>query len=262
MKMRTLLVLLPALLALPTALPGQTATLVRDFAPPPPWSGTLPALQLLAVSGKVLFTTDSPVDEPAVADGAGTSSELLADLCPGDCTSRTQLVGRLGDAALFWSTVSGTLYRTDGTRAGTFALGGPVDPAEGNGPTIVLAGNLAYFFRLTAGGDELWVSDGTVSGTRQLPGPVSPGSFARLTAVDRRVFFLSQGELWTSDGTAAGTVALHSFAGQSPDALTAGASRLYLSVTGTDSFDLWTSDGTAAGTRQVASFPLPPWPSS
>ena len=226
---------------------GQTATLVRDIDSSSPWSGTAPANDLLGLADKVLAFGD----EPAVAEGSGASSELLADLCPGSLASTPHWGGRLGNLAFFSAFPTGDpqtawLYRSDGTRTGTYALG----PITNN---FVVALDHVFFLNR----HQLWVSDGSVAGTRQVPLPDKP--IQDMTAAGRRVFLvLGQNDLWVSDGSDAGTFLLHPFALTEALGLGAGGvSRLYFLVSaGGGALALWTSDGTPGGTRQVPGFPL------
>jgi ELWxxDGT repeat protein len=247
---------------------AQTAALVRDINTTTPWSGSpLPAYDapLLSLSGQVFFSSK----EPAVAEGSGASSEILADLCPGDCASVYEIIGRMGNVAnvaLFVAQPEPDelrLYRTDGTRAGTYAVGEIGSTSLVREGEIVLAKDRVFFIRQEPDRfPELWVSDGTLTGTRQVPFPAgaNPPSLFEMVAVGSRVFLINrQGELWRSDGTAAGTVLLHAFSEtEPPSGLAAGTTRVYFSalVNGAEDFALWTSDGTPGGTLPVAGFPV------
>ncbi len=225
---------------------------------------------MVGFSDKVFFSSN----EPAIADGRGLSSEILADLCPGDCASVYKVLGRLGGAgtagsagkvALFIAEPDPRelrLYRTDGTRAGTYAVGAIGAPSFVQDREIVLANDRVFFVRREPSSvPELWVSDGTPAGTRQVPFPIPadrPVSF-EMAAVGSRILLLThQYELWTSDGTAAGTALLHRFsADDSPGGIVSGPTRIYFSVRVNAAGDraLWTSDGTSGGTLPVAGFP-------
>jgi len=257
----TALVGLPAL---PRAVRAESATLLQDINTSPS-DGRVPARDVLAVGGKVFFVTGPPLGEPAVAAADGSGSRLLADLCPGGCDSHATLVGGLGGAALLLANdgQETRLYRSDGTRAGTYALAGLLDPQS----LPVLAGDRVYFFRRLAGGGsdpELWVSDGKAgdagdtAGTHKVPFPAGSSPLPeRLAAVGRRLFFRDAhhpGALWASDGTAAGTVLLRDFGADGPDQLIAGATRLYFLTPAGTTWTLWASDGTPGGTRQAGSF--------
>jgi ELWxxDGT repeat protein len=238
---------------------GQTASLVEDINTASPWNGVVTATDLLGLSGEVLFAAGGSA--PAIADGAGSGSELLAGL------RSITLLGRLDDgSALFTSwTDRVRLYRSDGTRAGTYAVGeiGASDLLQK--VDVVLARDRVYFVRRELNqAPELWLSDGTPAGTRKVPFPAgaNPPSPLEMAGVGRRVFLLNrQNELWVSDGTAGGTVLLHAFGDRDGVGnFAAGATRLYFSawVNGVVGGPraLWTSDGTPALTLPVPGFPL------
>ncbi|HSK80231.1 MAG TPA: hyalin, partial [Thermoanaerobaculia bacterium] len=94
---------------------------------------------------------------------------------------------RLGDEA--------TLWRSDGTSAGTFPVLEAV-PSSGVG-SLTTAGGLLFFSQ----GDALWRSDGSAAGTFKIPGPDPASS---LFVVGPRVFFSAYDpvigtELWAID---------------------------------------------------------------
>jgi ELWxxDGT repeat protein len=280
-KLCTLLALL-VVAAFPAG--AQTPSLVADLATGSSGS-TLPLIvagNLLASGGQLFFGAGIP-SEPAVADAAGTGSRLLADLCPGDCGSGPQYLGTLGATAdspglvLFVATPAArdgvsTLYRTDGTRAGTYSLGVPLSPGSiGRISNVAFANGRFFFTRCTANAHcNLWQTDGTLPGTGLVKDLASGATFYpvidSVTAVGGKVlFFTSMGgvqkELWASDGTAAGTVRVHTVAGPSfPASLAGGTRHLYFVETNANaaappSQTLWASDGTASGTLPVITFP-------
>ncbi len=266
------------------ALPAvaQTPSLVTDLASSAPWSVS-PALasDLFPALGKLFFSGAG--NEPAVADAAGTGSELLADLCPGDCGSYPQFLGTVGspsaNVVLFTaspdSSAVARLYRTDGTRAGTYSLGVSL-PFVGFGPpplpTQAFLGGI-FFFPSCAGEVfthcDLWRTDGSLAGTRRIkdlaPNPADFLKIGSVTAVGSKIFFFlsinNHIELWASDGTEAHTARLQAFPDPDfPVALAGGTSHLYffaLAPAGTSSANsaLWASDGTASGTAPVTAFP-------
>ena len=264
-------------LALLAALPAraQTASLVADLNPGA-WESAAPQAQNLFAAGGKLFFATGYQGEPAVVDAAngsaGSGTTLLADLCP-ECGSSPEYLGSLGNVVLFVATPGGSgtasgLYRTDGTRAGTFSLGVAADRPGFGSPSFrqVFAGGLFFFIHCDQGGRcELWKTDGTVAGTGRVK-DLAPGSSINpridtLTAVGRRVFFfvdlVTTIELWASDGTAAGTTRVRAF----PDrpflsTRAGGSSRFYFlsRTTFEQPEQIWVSDGTAAGTRSVSQF--------
>jgi ELWxxDGT repeat protein len=272
-----------ALLVLLAALPAvaQTPSLVADLATGTSWSVSSPAATgLFAASGKLFFAAGS--GEPAVADAAGKGFELLADLCPGDCGSGPQFLGTVGPSSasvvLFLAFPTGQsgaslLYRTDGTRAGTYSLGVPLTaPSFGLPSTQAFAGG-AFFFRVCSSGVspcELWRTDGSLAGTGRVkdlaPGSTDDPHIDSVTAVGGKIFLFveinGQVELWKSDGTEAGTVRVQTFdSAYFPSVVAGGTSHLYFvnyATVGTNpvsQVELWTSDGTPSGTLPVTAFP-------
>jgi ELWxxDGT repeat protein len=273
-----------ALLVLLAAFPAvaQTPSLVADLTGGTSWSVSSPvAGRLFAASGKLFFAAGS--GEPAVADAAGKGFELLADLCPGDCGSGPQFLGTVGPSSasvvLFLASPTGPggaslLYRTDGTRAGTYSLGVPL-AATSAGQLVnqAFAGG-AFFFRVCASPVssrcELWRTDGSLAGTGRVkdlaPGSSDDPHIDSVTAVGGKVFLFAEingrVELWKSDGTEAGTVRVQTFDSDFfPFSVAGGTSHLYFvhDVTvGTNQLselELWASDGTASGTLPVTHFP-------
>ena len=171
--------------------------------------------------------------------------------------STIQVVG----GALYFAARDATrgwlLYRSDGTPAGTAAIGvfpGNVRPSNLSdfGGTLLLAADDGVTL------NELWRSDGTASGTQLLKNialELRPAHPDWLTSSGGKLFFTSSDnsgkprELWVSDGTTTGTVLLKT-----------GAAANLFDFNGTLYFafndpatgnELWKSDGTVAGTVLV-----------
>ena len=140
-----------------------------------------------------------------------------------------------------------SLWQTDGTVAGTGAVGGlpSFSDLEKVGDTVFAWGN-AGFAR----------TDGTPAGTVILnTGIHSPEQFVQLGGV---TFFISRSEeLWRTDGTPAGTQMIHRSYASTSSAyirnLTSVNGALYFvgSASPATGYELWTSDGTDGGTRMV-----------
>ena len=270
MKARARLLSLLLLLAAP--LRAQLATLVEDINRQGSGGSAVSSDpdQLATLGDKVVFAADAASGRELWAtDGTATGTELLADICRRDCSSRPELLGVVGGVS-FWSAedddsdVRG-LWRSDGTRAGTYALTSALDdPRTGRRFTAVSGGRLFFPGCSSGRGCELWASDGTPGGTHPLFGDPAVGGARpeQLTVAGGTLFYVAdegfeQG-LWVSDGTPGGTSLLHLFdrpAG--PGLLTAAGGRLFF-IARLDGAnigqELWVSDGTAAGTRALSQF--------
>lgn len=196
-------------------------------------------------------------------DGTAAGTQLVADICPGRCSSHPRNI-TAGAGRLFFSVELELLGRepwsSDGTAAGTHALG---DLCPGSCWSVyatpdqrpVTLGNVTLFVAgdLVAG-RELWRTDGTPAGTRRVA-DVWPGSNgsdpATLTAFAGRAYFAAREpahgvELWSSDGTAAGTRLVNDFAngpfGSQVAVLGAIERGLLLIETSNFATDLWVVD--------------------
>jgi len=255
------LVLSPA--AIPVA--AATASLVVDVnsVTPPFHENDLGPRQLTPLGQRIVFVESeaSSGDELWASDGSDAGTALLRDLCPGSCSSDIRILGTVGSVAFLavGDAVHGELWRTDGTRGGTFRLSLDFDFQA-----TFAVGARALFAAVcpTSEHCELWRSDGTAAGTaaiHDLPGKVY-GAPSGLTAAGGRAFVATAdgtgAQLWVSDGTPAGTSMARSFSGGAgPSLATAAGSRLFFVASAGAARQLWTSDGTAVGTRPLASFP-------
>jgi ELWxxDGT repeat protein len=247
-----------SLLSAPLA--AQTAYLVEDLVVGRVDAHSDPK-SFLAVGNRVFFTalTGSGV-EVHVTDGSPSGTRLLADICPGPCGSDPRLLGGARGLLFFLADPSERdtafeLWRSDGSRQGTFAL---IRGLSG----YAFAGRSLFFNHCEASGFNcrLWKSDGTVEGTVQVKdfGDGRPGS---LTTVGDRVFFTAEGPnrnpaLWVSDGTEAGTSMVRELGREVSflENLIAAQGRVFFTTRGQDGAELWASDGTAAGTGPVTAF--------
>lgn len=159
-----------------------------------------------------------------VSDGTAAGTAMVSDLAPGagdsfNWTTRPAFAA-LGDHVYFTADPTGagaTLWRTDGTTAGTVA----VAPSAGVtvGSQLLTMGSAVFF----AGNDgvngwELWRSDGTDSGTTMVRdlnpsgGSLDAAPLYRALFTDGGTLFFSADdgsmgvELWRSDGSADGTM--------------------------------------------------------
>ena len=146
----------------------------------------------------------------------------VSDIAPGTNSGLAPNVafGSVGSIAVFAASATGdstmSLWRTDGTAAGTFAIASTT-PFQSL-PTL--------FFGSGTNGTILFFA-------------ASSGSPAT--------------DLWATDGSIAGTVKLAS--GVSSNILGEFAGHYYFSTTAAASVQVWTSDGTAATTRMLAQIP-------
>jgi ELWxxDGT repeat protein len=262
---------------------AQTASPVIDLATGPSLAGGSNPQQLTAVrEGRVVFAATVPGSglEVWASDGSDTGTRMLADGCPGPCSSLPEILGPVGGDALWVASGGGQpdrIWSTDGTRDGTFplsdggvpltvfrkVLGGVDEPAYQPLDRALFAGRLYFEACGAVHGCGLWSTDSTVVGTRlAVPGSRLGGAPVGALAAGSHVFFLTGGvaggngpSLWRTDGTTAGTVLLASFP-SAPRALTAAGSKLFFTAPSRDGNgeDLWVSDGTRPGTRPLTHF--------
>lgn len=267
LRLRAVLPLAVLLAAAAAPAAGQVASLVRDLNPAlqrPPLPRRVGPY--LTVDRKIFFLAKAEIGNDLwVSDGTALGTRLLkADLLA------EKLLGSLGNLTFFFA--GSRLWRSDGTRPGTFAVTPEQDFGLANvsEEEVAFLGGVLYFAGCTpAQGCELWRSDGTREGTRMVAdvGPgAEHGTPLELTVVSGRLFFLPNGhpngflprrEIWSSDGTREGTALLHRTPSPLfPADLTAAAGRLFFrTVRGAE--ELWGSDGTPAGTRMLARFAGP-----
>lgn len=242
-------------------------SLVKDVQPGDTYPTPLGLLGEL-----LLFAPDDGVHgaEPWRTDGTADGTFLLGDLTPGPASSQVSPIGVLnGEFLLAVSDGSATtLWKTDGTVAGTAAVG-PMPAWVWSG--VELGGALIFSASDAAHGAELWRTDGTAAGTTLIKdvnpaGDSSPYAVARLG--DRVVFWADDGthgvEPWVTDGTAAGTALLKDV--NPGPARSSGVRSAVLASTyffwahdAVHGYEPWKTDGTSAGTvlvRDVA--PGPP----
>ena len=251
------------------------ATLVKDInlVTPPSYPGWFTDL-----NGTLLFVADDGVHGADWwrSDGTAAGTRMVKDLDLFNPFGRTQppmrrLTAVIGDAMLFAGPQSGTafsLYRTDGTEAGT----APVVANLPGGPSFFATlGGEAFF----ASGGQVWKSDGTAAGTARVTSFASNASARPLVAVGDKVLFQANGpggtgmELWATDGTEAGTFLVKDInpgaASSEPgfslmerptddglDRFIVSGGRMYFSATtAANGRELWVTDGTPEGTHLV-----------
>lgn len=204
-----------------------------------------------------------------------TSSDAIALSEEGNISSETSWrveFAELNGAAYFLSQASKSLWRSDGTAAGTTQLKQFVLP---HGLTA-LGDALVFASRNDPGNSllyTLWRSNGTAAGTTPVtalradfsppgwdPEPLPPYSFTR---AGQLVFFgsfdaVTSTELWATDGTAQGTRRVADLVpgptGSYPTNLMAVGSQLFFLTSDGVNQMLWRSDGSGAGTTKLGTF--------
>jgi len=208
--------------------------------------------ELLASDHAVFFSCRNAGQWNACGVPAGATQAL--PLLP-DASRPVRLVGSLGAAAVLWQ--DGTLWRSDGTPAGTVLIASNLYAPSGisSGDSVRL-GDRLYFEACTTPSQNscgLHVSDGTPAGTRQIVPIYWP--ILQIAALDGIVYFMVDDppkHLWRSDGTLGGTQQVTPLNSRLFSMIALGH-RLHLlrnDTFGTPSYLV--SDGTAVGTVVVA----------
>jgi ELWxxDGT repeat protein len=183
-------------------------------------------------------------------DGTTLGTTRVKDIVAGPESSSPQgLVAFQGK--LFFETSLGsvnpveTLFRTDGTAAGTK----PFRSAAGNliqgqgVDWLTVAGGRLFFI---VNENELWRSTGTQASTKR----IAEMNAWEPVAVGSRIYFRSGEALWKSDGTRATTKFVKNFENHGIHAPIALNGKLFF-FSGAQP---WTSDGTSAGTTAIDQF--------
>jgi ELWxxDGT repeat protein len=175
---------------------------------------------------------------PAAADDA--VPYMVRNIKPGSGSSHPRELTAIGNL-LYFSAGDGShgreLWRSDGTKAGTFMVSDIARASASSNPTGMTALNgLVYFSAADrTHGRELWVTDGTAPGTHQVMdirwGKKSSDP-QELTVAGSYIYFSADNghgrELWRTDGTTTELiVALGTNAGSNPQYLTEYLGRLY-----------------------------------
>ena len=206
----------------------------------------------------VIFTANDSLHGTRLWATDGTSADtapVLLSPSPGPFTV-------VDGVAYFWasdgvSTAYGTenkLWRTDGTAAGTYAIGTGLVGA-GSPPSLIGAGGKVFYIGSDANHREaLFASDGTHPG--QFVGALNSDPTAAFNAdiegaVGSRVILRVSQYLWVSDGTSAGTHLLDDgeagsklFGASSPQIVNGRA--YFTADDGIHGAQLWSTDGVTA----------------
>jgi uncharacterized repeat protein (TIGR01451 family) len=236
------------------------------------------------LDGAVYFPAQDGIHGTEIwrADGSAAGTHVVKDLCPGICSSRPLGLTRFGSSLYFESSVDSTLFKSDGTDAGTvpvFTTPSPLAQGFYFRPLAVLGTTLLLTGGDLASQEGLWATDGTAAGTSLLKS--FPGNGSRdpqlLNRLGNTVLFSADDgthgrELWRTDGTAAGTALVRDLTpgpqgtfllgmGFPPYLTPAAGGKMFFVGSDPDhGAELWATDGTDAGTALVKD--IAPGPSS
>ena len=219
---------------------------------------------LWPVGGKVYFSGTTPLTgkEPWISDGTAAGSHLIANLAADHAPSSDPITLTAAGNLLFFNATDGTsttgsLWRTDGTAAGTLKLSENGQYAE----TLQPAAGPLVFFPAQPNGQTLMMSDGTVAGTKPADdfmrrfGPKNSGRYFRSAthfsrpSLIRRVFTDS---LWKTTAAPDGTAM--PLGARNPFGMIDWAGRYVFYAEGPHgiyNYGLWVTDGTPAGTYAI-----------
>jgi trimeric autotransporter adhesin len=141
-----------------------------------------------------------------------------------------------------------SVYRTDGTSAGTFLI-----KTLGIVWDIFAVGRNVFFYGMSSSNQwQLWKTDGTVTGTLLIKEGGDYATYAGAFFADLNgllLFSNTRGELWKSDGTVAGTVLMKTFSGIN-QVISAGTVA-YLLIDNAGETELWRTNGMISGTVKI-----------
>lgn len=192
---------------------GTTAGTARVAPIPNAIQDPVAAPTLVVAGHYLLFNATTTVSgrELWSYDLSTNTLSQVADIAPGAASGLPSgAFWQAGNLILFAGSVTGnnnvTLWRTDGTPAGTYSIAS-VTPANGFQSFLGSANSPVGLFQANVGsGQQLWGTDGTAAGTQLLS--ATGGGFPVYQIGGRFYFwtYTSQiAQLWTTDGTSAGT---------------------------------------------------------
>lgn len=171
-------------------------------------------------NGIIYFSGQTPTNSVGLwkTDGTTAGTVLIKEVSPSFSSAANYIdEGPVTSNGLFFfgASTSGSigysLWRSDGTAAGTFTLTGTINPTS----IIELNGFVVFMGEDAVSGNELWRSDGTVAGTYMIKdiylGTNSGVSYLDYEGVlNNKLFFSANDgthgkEMWVSDGTTTGT---------------------------------------------------------
>ena len=221
----------------------------------------------LIASGGDLYFRAAPQGSPCTlykVTGSDASPDLIKQLtgtCEGEITaSETTLFFLTREAEA--DPLTCTLWRSDGTAAGTLALRTFEQDIRRYCPSSMLAVNGRLFMIVPTAAEppELWISDGTQAGTRPVRkleeatdpmphySPIQAGGVYFVVVRDKT----ETCALWRSDGSPEGTFLLKRTC--IFDLTSLDETVLFLAQRPQGGLDLWRSDGRAEGTIVVSDF--------
>lgn len=213
------------------------------------------------LNGRYLFKVND--SELWASDGTAGRTRNIAT--PGSIYGEP---GFVGNRMVFGNEDSGSLWSTDGTKAGTFKMPAMQHglPSDMGGWWSVakmspLNGRLLLFSQFTY---EIWSTDGTVAGTKLLATP--PMHVNALTENDGLLYFAGinppasiKTQVWVTDGTLTGTAKIEELT-EELRAMSAHvvAGKIYIfGRADDDSIRILASDGTLSGTSEIGSISSP-----
>ncbi|MBX7099288.1 MAG: HYR domain-containing protein, partial [Myxococcaceae bacterium] len=233
---------------------GATVTFVADLP-----GGSRYPHDLTPLGSQVIFWAfqDATGDEPWVSDGTAGGTHLLLDLTPGPDDTRLGAATAVGDRVYFSvSSQNLTLYRTDGTAAGTGPISGPLTfcfPGLAAGQVFLsncldaLSNGATYRFDATDGG-PLKVGDPRLNGAGAALGTATVLSMTTATEGDEPYLYEpADGGLRLLGDLNPGVT------GSAPYGFTAVGNQVFFFATSLNGTELWATDGSDAGTRVVKS---------
>jgi ELWxxDGT repeat protein len=162
---------------------------------------------LVAVGNRVLFLTSSNTGAVLwrIERATGTVEQVAALTLPHAGGAYGTGFTTIGDVAIFTpADQPSTLWRSDGTTAGTFQFPNVMPtqnvPWDISGP--LANGRRVFVARDLTNGSDLWTTDGTLNGTTLLD---DQGGGGNLYTVGSTALYNKGEVLWRTDGTAAGT---------------------------------------------------------
>ncbi|NTX40318.1 HYR domain-containing protein [Myxococcus sp. CA033] len=247
---------------------AKGTALVQDLLPGAGVSGP----SYLTELGGWLYFTSGTWDSNGLWRTRGTpeSTEFVHAMGDGP-----RFIARMGDALYFIaqggleSPRVSSLWRSDGTPAGTLPLTAVRNPSSNSGAKWVqVNGTLFFAGEDTVHGEQLWKTDGTLEGTGLVKDVFRGTDFSGLAdfvAVNDLALFWARDtlnvpdQLWRSDGTTEGTVRVQSYprgSSRTTPLTVVGEVAYFQAVSTLYGQELWRTDGTDSGTYRLNLVPV------